>query len=99
MISYEQAAKMAIAKANAAFGYPTKMDEIVILHGHVKERPYGWFFVYNTRSSVETGDILKGLLGNGAILVLKDGSLVEQFSSGFSVEEAIRRFEARSKTK
>ncbi len=56
------------------------------------EKPYGWVFSYNSREYVETGNILSALCGQGPVLVLATGEIVE-FGSALPGNEQIRLFE------
>jgi hypothetical protein len=51
---------------------PTHDVEIVI--GRCKETDEGWEFGYNSRAFLEGGDIGASLIGNGPVVVPRDGS-------------------------
>ncbi|WP_203962465.1 YrhB domain-containing protein [Actinocatenispora thailandica] len=46
--------------------------EIVI--GECIEYPNAWVFGYNTRRFLEDHDLMSSMVGNGPVVVLKDGS-------------------------
>lgn len=82
---------IAIANANSSFGYPTDDDTIVIVSDQTVEKEYGWVFFYNTASFVNGGDVMKALLGNGPILVTRQGEVIP-IPSALGVEEALDKF-------
>jgi hypothetical protein len=56
---------------------------VIVDSEYTVERDYGWLFVVNTVGFVRTRDSEKGLVGNGPLLVLRDGSGIVRFSSAF----------------
>lgn len=79
-----------IARRYLANGF--KPVEIVILPNSTIEKEYGWIFRYQRRDHLE-GRSKHGLIGNGPVLVEKNGKIVA-FPSFLSLEESIRRYEA-----
>jgi hypothetical protein len=92
-ISYREAGGIALASANAVWGYPTEDDELVLLEQHCRERESGWFFVYNTRSFATTGNRDHSLLGNGVMFVSRADGAVVRYPSSYSMERAILEHE------
>ena len=52
-------------------------DEFEILEGSTIEDPKGWLFFYNSADFVRTRSPTDSLAGNGPILVLLDGAVLE----------------------
>jgi hypothetical protein len=60
----------------------------------VIERPYGWAYEYQTRSSVESGDINDAIVGNPPLLVLReDGKFVSLVGTFDTTEVSLRKYE------
>ena len=93
MLNKSDAEESALRVVRAEFGLAVGDNSIVILEEHTLESPLAWYFVYNTKSCVESGDPMLGLIGNGPIVVPKDGSMPEIFSSGYSVSQVKLRYE------
>lgn len=85
-----EAARIALDEAKRAWGHLPQTEELVILDEWTFESPIAWAFVYNTRSYVESGDIMKGLVGNGPVIVFKANGEVQVMGSGFSAETALK---------
>ena len=92
-----EAAEIVLQLANRTWGYPTPTEELVILHQYTAESPLAWAFVYNTRSCVETGDYMKGLMGNGPVIVFKATGHAELMPSIHSTASALEEIEERSR--
>jgi hypothetical protein len=91
-LSREKARELALAAVNREWGYPIADDELMILDKWVAESDLAWAFSYNTRSSIESGDHLKGLMGNGPILVVKATGATRFMSSSYNREGALAAF-------
>ncbi|MBA4189499.1 MAG: hypothetical protein C0467_16040 [Planctomycetaceae bacterium] len=90
-ITRSEAARLALQLANRTWGYPSAGEELVILEDWVVESDSAWAFTYNTRSFVETGDVMRALgVGNGPIIVVKSSGAVHQMPSAYSAREALR---------
>lgn len=77
-----------------AMEYPEYGPGGIAINDDVIERDYGWFFTYTSAKFRRTKDLRHILIGAGPVLVLrKDGKIVE-FSSAFSKEYALARYEA-----
>jgi hypothetical protein len=65
-----------IAAAYIGEGRPTP-DGItpVIVDTETQERNFGWFFFYDSKEHVETGDLLYALAGNAPVVVMRDGTI------------------------
>lgn len=58
------------------------------------ERPWGWVFYYDTREAIETGDPLRGLVGNAPLLVERRTGRLFVTGTARPIEYYIRNFEA-----
>ena len=54
----------------------------------VEERQTAWVFYYNTRAYLE-GDFMEGLIGNGPVVVPKDGSEPWLATSAAPIEDLV----------
>lgn len=89
-IGREEAARIALAEANRAWGYPHDGEELVILQQYAEESEVAWAFTYNTRSFAETGDVMRALMGNGAVVISKATGLPTLMGSSYNCREALR---------
>lgn len=89
-IGLDEAARLALALANREWGFPRDGEELVILHRHAEESEAAWAFTYNTRSFAETGDVMRSLMGNGAVVVSKATGQATLMPSGYNCREALR---------
>jgi len=65
---------------------------VVILEERTRVKSYGWVFFYQSRKYVETGKIADMLLGNGPVIVLRNGR-IHQLGAAQSADDSIRAFE------
>lgn len=61
--------------------------EVVI--ASATERPSAWTFGYNTRRFLEEGDFGASMIGNGPVVVPKDGAAMYLVQSGSPVEDQL----------
>lgn len=61
--------------------------EVVI--ASAMEYPSAWTFGYNTRKFLEEGDFGASMVGNGPVVVPKDGAAVYLAQSGSPVEDQL----------
>lgn len=95
-LTQAEAAQIALDVANREWGYPTATEELIILSEWTRESPIAWAFVYNTRSFAETDDIMKGLMGNGPVVVIKATGAARLMPSGLSATAALQEIEGRA---
>ena len=93
-IDYEKARKMALDFVNSS--YTEADDELLIVDEHTIEKEYGWYFFYNTRSFLDSGDHRYRLAGNGPVLVTKRFGKIVQFGTAHPVEHYIQLYESGS---
>src|SRR4051794_37014714 len=91
MLTIQEGKKIALATIN--HGIDPK-NERAILHEYTLAKPYAWAFTFNTRTFVETGDILFALGGNRPVVV-EHNKGVHEFGTAQSSEETIAEFEAK----
>lgn len=90
MTSREQAK----ALAQRYLGEGGACGDTVVLDNCTIERPWGWVFFYQSREFVETGDPLRGLVGNAPLIVERDTGRVISTGTAHEIEFYIRNFEA-----
>lgn len=67
---------------------------VTTVESETVERPYGWFFFYNTVKALQTENMDHSLIGNGPILVRRGDGRIVEFSSFYSVNAAVTAYEA-----
>jgi hypothetical protein len=67
--------------------------EIMIEHNETIKKPYGNFYRYNSKESIQTGNFNKSLVGNAPILVEKEKGRVVRFSTSGIFEKEIEDYE------
>jgi hypothetical protein len=94
-VDRDEAARLALARANQCLGFPTGGQEL--LAERTVETEDGWWFTFETRSYLESGNPdLMAPFGNVPIVVLKRDGSVHGADALDSPEEAIRRAAHRS---
>jgi hypothetical protein len=58
-------------------------------------KPYGWFFLYNSKKWYASRNMLDAYLGNGYVLIDNINGEIIVFSSGLSIEECAKEYEKR----
>jgi hypothetical protein len=88
----DEAARLALARANKGLGFPKGNNELVLLADSTVETEDSWWFRFETSSYLETGDLARmAPFGNVPIVVLKkDGSVHTSYALD-TPEEAILR--------
>ena len=71
--------------------YRSQGIDAVILDGETIEEPFGWVFFYQSRAWAERGEVSGLLVGNGPILVTRDGS-THSLGTGEPIDEQLRPF-------
>ncbi len=94
MISFEQAKRIATAYLDAM---NFKDGLLVILESETIEKAYAWIFFYNTKTFIETGDILHALGGNSPIFVSKKDGKISTYSTAYPIERGIEIHEEENK--
>lgn len=60
---------------------------------HLRERDYGWVFVFNTPEFIRTRDWKYQLASSEPFMVLRNGGQIVQFDSALPVEEYLEEYE------
>jgi len=90
-INYATARKLAWDFINSS--YTGTDEELLISDECTIEKEYGWYFFYNTKSFLDSGEDRYRLTGNGPLLVTKQHGKVIQFGTAHPVEHYIRLYE------
>lgn len=90
MVTFEQAYVAVLEHINAHFNEPD--DELVIVDDYTTERPYGWVFVYNSRTYLETEDFTYAIIG-GPVVVERETGTIYQLGTAQDFDEELRQFE------
>jgi len=83
LITVEDAERIVEELIHSAYRNRFGEERVVVDGEYTVERDYGWLFAVNTVGFVRTRDPEKGLVGNGPLLVLRDGGGIVRFSSAF----------------
>jgi hypothetical protein len=67
--------------------------ECALAEESIIERPYGWYFSFQSKAYLETGDINKFLVGSGGFLVERDGGKIVRFGSAYPPERWLADYE------
>lgn len=65
----------------------------MIIKEYCVAKPYGWFFLYNSKKWFETRKSLDGYLGNGFVLFDRINGEINTFSSALPVEKCAEEYE------
>ena len=84
MITFEEARTIALKNI------PSDCD---ILPDSIIEKPYGWYFNFQSKEYIKTGNIRAILVGGGGFVVEKESGKIFYFGSAFSVEENFKIYE------
>ena len=68
--------------------------DVVVVEDETRVTDYGWVFFYQTERYLRTGELGAMLVGNGPILVLRDGS-VHRLPSNRSPGDSLHDFEVK----
>jgi Immunity protein 35 len=89
-LNLEEAKKLAFEKVNS--NYHIEDDILVILDEDTLEKEYGWYFFSASKKFLSTLNISDMVVGNGPILVKKNGEIIE-FGTAFPIEFYIKEYE------
>lgn len=79
----------AIKKANE-YLKDSDIPLVITLQGRFSE---GWFFCFQSREYLETGDISSKLVGNVPFLIDKDNGELHELGTAYSIEEYLKKYE------
>lgn len=78
MISFEKAEQIALSNLNW---------DCDILPDSIIEKSYGWYFCFQSKKYIETGNPLDMLVRSGGFIVEKENGKVVKFGSAYSLEK------------
>lgn len=84
MISFEEAENIALSIIGA---------DRALFRDEIIEKPYGWYFCYQSKTYIETGNISDMLIGSDGFLVVKENGKVVEFGSAYSLENNFEIYE------
>ena len=84
MISFEEAKKIALAKIG---------PDCALVETATIEKPYGWYFMGQSRAYLETGDIGQMLIGSSGFIVERSEGRIFEFGSAYPPQKWIANFE------
>lgn len=85
MLTFELARQLALAKIG---------DDCALCEDALRELASGWYFAFQTRAYLATGDENEMLVGNGGFVISKEDGRIFDFSSAFPLERNIAFYEA-----
>ncbi|RYG70797.1 hypothetical protein EON80_06885, partial [bacterium] len=85
MIDFHQARQIALEKIGPDCG---------LQEDQTLEKPYGWYFSYQSRAYLESGDWEHMLVGSGGFIVGREEGRVFEFGSLHPLERNLKTYEA-----
>jgi len=85
MITFEQAKKIALERIG---------PDCALIESSIIEKPYGWYFNFQSKKFIATQDHRYALVGSGGLIVERRDGRVFMFPSAYSREENLRKYEA-----
>ncbi|MCX5658474.1 MAG: YrhB domain-containing protein [Planctomycetota bacterium] len=90
MITFDDAKRIALQKIGPDCGL---VDEAT------REKPYGWYFNFQSIEYIRTGEFKRMLVGSGGFIVDREDGSVFEFGSAYSFERNLAAYEAGFKYK
>ncbi|MGR2855596.1 hypothetical protein FY046_06010 [Erwinia sp. 1181_3] len=87
MVSYEEAVEKA-----TEYLKDTDIPVVITLHGRFSE---GWFFCFQSREYLETGEFSAQLAGNSPFIVDKDTGDVHELGTAYPIEKYLQDYEEK----
>jgi hypothetical protein len=72
MITFEEAERIALDKIG---------EDCALYYEDIIEKPYGWYFSFQSRKYIETGNLSEMLVGSGGFIVEKESGRIVNFGS------------------
>jgi hypothetical protein len=85
MISFEEAKQIAFREIG---------DDCALIETSTFEKPYGWYFCFQSKKYIEFRNPIDMLVGSGGFIVSKTNGRVFHFGSAHSLEENFEAYEA-----
>ncbi|MBD2233098.1 YrhB domain-containing protein [Phormidium tenue] len=89
MITFEEAKQIALNKIGS---------DCALFEDATIEKPYGWYFYYQSKAYFASGDWDDGLIGNNGFFVEREDGRVLEFGSGYGLERDFAAYEAGFKS-
>lgn len=90
MITYQNAMEKALDYLK---GFDTPV--VITLHGRFSE---GWFYCYQSREYLETGDFSAQLAGNAPFIIDKDNGEIHSLDTAYPLDKYLLDYEQQKKT-
>lgn len=85
MITFEEAKKIAQDKIG---------PDCALIDNETMEKPYGWYFCYQSKAYIQSGDDRYALVGSGGFIVERNDGDVFEFGSAYPLERYLAAYEA-----
>ena len=66
--------------------------EIAMVPESLSRHSFGWSFVYQSQTFLDTNDFSQMLVGQGPVVILRDGRILQGGSLDANAEAVLRRF-------
>jgi hypothetical protein len=85
MITFEEAKQIALDKVG---------PDCALVDDATLAKPYGWYFCYQSKAYLQSGDLNDMLLGSGGFIVEQEDGYVFEFGSAYPLEHHLAAYEA-----
>lgn len=85
MVTFEEAKLIALDKIGT---------DCALIEDATIEKPYGWYFCYQSKAFVQSGDFKDMLIGSGGFIVEREGGRIFEFGSAYPLERNLAAYEA-----
>ncbi len=85
MITFEEAKQIALDKIR---------PDCALIDDATMEKSYGWYFRYQSKAYIQSGDVRDMLFGSGGFIVERDDGYVFEFGSAYPLERNLVAYEA-----
>lgn len=84
MITFEDAEKIALK---------TIGEDCALYYENIIEKPYGWYFNFQSKKYIETGNLSEMLFGSGGFIIEKEDGKVVELGSAYSLDKNFEIYE------
>jgi hypothetical protein len=93
-----RAEALAIAQAElATWEFDREGDALILIEKKTIEKPYAWVIFWTSKRWYETRDLIYAMAGAGPFIISKQTGSVTQYSSAYSGELALEKYEEEQK--
>ena len=85
MITFEEAKQIALDRIG---------PDCALIDDATMEKSYGWYFCYQSKAYVQSGDFRDMLIGSGGFIVEREDGDVFEFGSAYPLERNLAAYEA-----